>query len=133
MNGAPTGLPTPSIVTMPSSITSSSALCVFGLARLISSASTIEAKIGPGWKVNWPFDWSKICTPVTSEGSRSGVNWMREVVPSSVLASAFASTVLPVPGTSSSSTWPSETSAVSTSLMTCRLPTIALSTFATSF
>ena len=35
-----------------SSIASSSALCVFGGARLISSASTTELKIGPGWKRN---------------------------------------------------------------------------------
>src|SRR5918994_1016969 len=71
-------------------------------------------------------------TPVTSDGSRSGVNWMREFVPSSVFASAFASTVLPVPGTSSSSTWPSLRSAMTTSLMTSRLPRIAWSTLSTS-
>ena len=37
----------PSIETCRSSIASSRALCVFGGARLISSASTIEWKIGP--------------------------------------------------------------------------------------
>ena len=46
-------------------------------------------------------------TPVTSEGSRSGVNWMRCQVRSIEPASARASDVLPVPGTSSSSRCPS--------------------------
>ncbi len=49
MNGSPTECGVPSTVTRPSSITSSSADCVLGEARLISSASTIVAKIGPGW------------------------------------------------------------------------------------
>ena len=40
---------TPSTGTCASSIASSKADCVFGVARLISSASTIWAKIGP-----WP-------------------------------------------------------------------------------
>ena len=35
--------------TLTSCIASSSADCVFGVARLISSASTTLAKIGPGW------------------------------------------------------------------------------------
>ena len=35
--------------TLTSCIASSSADCVFGVARLISSASTRLAKIGPGW------------------------------------------------------------------------------------
>ena len=39
----------PSIETWRSSIASSSALCVFGGARLISSASTTELKTAPGW------------------------------------------------------------------------------------
>ena len=42
----------PSIDTCRSSIASSSALCVLGGARLISSASTTELKIGPAWKRN---------------------------------------------------------------------------------
>ena len=49
MNGRPTGCGSPSTVTRPSSITSSSADCVLGEARLISSASTMVWKIGPGW------------------------------------------------------------------------------------
>ena len=39
---------TPSTVTCRSAIASSSADCVFGIARLISSTSTTFAKIGPG-------------------------------------------------------------------------------------
>ena len=52
MNGSPTSWRTPSTVTFGSSITSSSADWVFGEARLISSASTIVAKIGPRWNSN---------------------------------------------------------------------------------
>src|ERR1700712_2078180 len=55
MNGAPTGRVTPSTVTADSSITSSSADWVFGDARLISSASTMEAKTGPGWNSSAPM------------------------------------------------------------------------------
>ena len=106
-NGTPTGCEMPSTVTLPSSMTSSSADCVFGLARLISSASTMLAKTGPAWNSNAPDFWSYTVMPVMSPGSRSGVNWMRVFVPCTDWASARASEVLPVPGTSSSSTWPS--------------------------
>ena len=58
MNGEPTGRVTPSTVTADSSITSSSADWVLGEARLISSASTTDAKIGPGWNSKAPSDWS---------------------------------------------------------------------------
>lgn len=47
MNGCGTAWVTPSTVTFCSSMTSSSADRVFGEARLISSASTTEAKTGP--------------------------------------------------------------------------------------
>ena len=49
---------TPSTVTFCSSMTSSSADCVFGEARLISSASTMDAKIGPSRYSNSPRFWS---------------------------------------------------------------------------
>nr|KEP24322.1 hypothetical protein DA06_18540 [Georgenia sp. SUBG003] len=58
-------------------MTSRSADWVFGEARLISSASTTLAKIGPSWNSKVCVFGSKIDTPVTSEGSRSGVNWTR--------------------------------------------------------
>src|SRR4029453_703628 len=51
--------------------------------------------------------WLKTFTPVTSEGSRSGVNWRRENEQSIERASAFASIVFPTPGKSSMIRWPS--------------------------
>src|SRR6478609_10671551 len=56
---------------------------------------------------------------------------MRELVPCTVLEMARASWVLPVPGKSSSSRWPSESMQVRASRMTCSLPSTALSQFAT--
>ena len=47
----------PSVVTCCSAIASSSAACVFGIARLISSTSTTFAKIGPGWNSNSRTFW----------------------------------------------------------------------------
>ena len=85
----------PSTVTCVSCIASSSADCVFGDARLISSTRTTFAKTGPGRKRNVPLWRSKTLTPVTSAGSRSGVNCTRWKSRSSERASAFASTVLP--------------------------------------
>jgi len=73
---AESGWLTPSTVTVRSCIASSSAAWVFAGARLISSASTRSAKIGPGRKVN-SCDPVRIETPVMSAGIRSGVNWMR--------------------------------------------------------
>ena len=52
MNGVGIGYVTPSIVACRSSMHSSSALCVFGVARLISSARTTWAMIGPGRNSN---------------------------------------------------------------------------------
>ncbi len=98
---------TPSTVTWRSAIASSSADCVFGVARLISSTSTTFAKIGPGRNSKSRVRWSKTERPVTSVGWRSGVHWMRDgVAPSMVPAIARASTVFAVPGTSSRSTCP---------------------------
>src|ERR671920_742958 len=60
---------------------SSSADCVFGGVRLISSASTMFAKIGPGANTicRRPVVVSSwmMSVPVMSDGIRSGVNWMR--------------------------------------------------------
>ena len=58
MKGRPVSWATPSTVTRDSSMTSKSADWVLGEARLISSASTIEAKIGPLWKFHSPVFWS---------------------------------------------------------------------------
>ena len=88
--------------------------------------------IGPGRNSNsWVF-WLKMDRPVTSDGSRSGVNWMRRKLQPMDLESALASMVLPTPGTSSMRMWPSHrraTRAIRTS--TC-LPTITRSTLATT-
>ena len=56
---------------------SSSALCVLGVARLISSASTMLLKIGPGTKryaLRPSLSCSSTLVPVMSAGIRSGVN-----------------------------------------------------------
>jgi hypothetical protein len=71
----------PPTVTCRSCIASSSAACVFGGARLISSASTMLAKIGPSQErearaCRWRSS-SITSVPVMSAGIRSGVNWMR--------------------------------------------------------
>ena len=86
---------------------SSSADWVFGEARLISSTSRRFAKTGPGRNSNSFVRWLNTFTPVTSEGSRSGVNWMREKEQSTERASALASIVFPTPGKSSMIRWPS--------------------------
>ena len=52
MNGGASTWLTPSTVIWRSSIASSSADWVFGEARLISSARTMLANSGPGWKRN---------------------------------------------------------------------------------
>ena len=124
---------TPSIVTCCSAIASSSADCVFGIARLISSTRTTFANTGPGRNSKSRSRWSKTERPVTSVGCRSGVHWMRAfVAPSTLPAIARASTVFAVPGTSSRRTWPPETRAVRTSLISSVLPRTTVSMFASS-
>src|SRR5690606_12671763 len=97
---------TPSTVTCCSAIASSRALWVRGGARLISSASSSWVNTGPGWKRNSRLAWSKIDTPMMSEGSRSAVNWLRWNSRPRVAAMARARVVLPRPGRSSISRWP---------------------------
>src|SRR6266542_2671480 len=95
---------------------SSSADCVFGDARLISSTSRRCANTGPARNSNSFVRWSKTLTPVTSDGSRSGVNWRREKVQSTERESALASIVFPTPGKSSMMRCPSLTRQRTTSL-----------------
>src|SRR5689334_849743 len=109
MNGRASSYETPSIVTCCSCMHSSSAAWVFGDARLISSTRSMFAKTGPGLNSNSFERWSKTLTPVTSDGSRSGVNCMREKETSSERASAFANIVFPTPGKSSRIRCPSLT------------------------
>ncbi len=107
MNGRPSSYVVPSIVTWFSCMHSSSAACVFGEARLISSTRSMFANTGPGRNSNSFERWLKTLTPVMSDGSRSGVNWTREKEQSSERASALASIVFPTPGKSSMIRWPS--------------------------
>src|SRR5919201_5649562 len=101
MNGRASSYVFPSTVTWFSCMHSSSAACVFGEARLISSTSSRFAKTGPGRNSNSFERWLKTLTPVTSDGSRSGVNCRRENEQSIERARAFASVVFPTPGRSS--------------------------------
>ena len=103
---------------------SSIADCVLGLARLISSPTTTLAKIPPGRNSNWRVSWLNTETPVTSEGSRSGVNWIRRTVQSIERASALLSIVLPTPGTSSISRWPPASSTTSAERAISGLPSM---------
>ena len=84
-----------------------------GEARLISSASRMFVNTGPARNSNTCSFWLKTDTPRMSEGSRSGVNCTRVKRAPIEVASAFASVVLPVPGRSSSSTWPPAAKAAS--------------------
>src|SRR5207302_364026 len=68
--------------------------------------------------------WLKTLEPVMSEGSRSGVDWMRRNVPPTEVARARASIVLPVPGRSWRRTWPPGTRPASASRTTRSLPTM---------
>src|SRR6187399_1040824 len=88
---------------------SSSAAWVFGEARFTSSTRRRFANTGPGRNSNSFCCWLKTLTPVTSDGSRSGVNCRREKWQSSERASALASIVLPTPGKSSMIACPSAT------------------------
>src|SRR6266511_4781120 len=109
MNGRASSYETPSTVTCCSCMHSSKADCVFGEARFISSTRRRLAKTGPGLNWNSFERWLNMFTPVTSDGSRSGVNCMRENETSSDRASAFASIVFPTPGKSSRIRCPSLT------------------------
>src|SRR5919106_6110967 len=109
MKGGASWYETPSTVTWFSCMHSRRAACVFGEARLISSTRSRLVKTGPGRNSNSFVRWSKTFTPVTSDGSRSGVNWSREKEQSSERASALASIVFPTPGKSSMIKCPSAT------------------------
>ena len=110
-NGRPSRRVSPPMVTERSCMASSSADCVFGLARLTSSARTSCAKSGPGRKriSRRPVDSSstRMLVPVMSAGITSGVNWMREKPSPVAAASDRTRSVLPRPGTPSSNRWPS--------------------------
>src|SRR6185369_1062542 len=71
--------------------------------------------------------------PVTSDGRRSGVNWIRRKLHPRLRAIALARTVLPVPGTSSMRRWPRQRSATRARRTSWCLPTITRSTLARTF
>ena len=104
MKPSPSGMRRPSLVTCRSSIASSSAAWVLAGERLISSASSVSVKTGPSRNSNVDESARNTLVPTMSEGSRSGVNWMRVKRASSAAASARAISVLAVPGTPSSNT-----------------------------
>ena len=129
--GRGSGWPTVPTVTTCSCMASSNADCVLGVARLISSASTRLAKIGPGW--NWKArpPWavsSSTLVPRMSAGMRSGVNWMRLYCSCRARAIVRTSSVLPSPGSPSSSTWPPAISAIVTPRTTSSCPTMTRET-----
>ncbi len=120
------------IVTWRSCMASSSADCTLAGARLISSASTMLAKSGPGLNTNSPTSGSQIDTPRMSEGSMSEVNWMRWNFPPIERASAAASVVLPTPGTSSIKRWPRASNPTTASRTASGLPTTQRPMFASN-
>ena len=117
----------PATVTECSCMASRRAAWVFGVARLISSARTMEAKRGPFWKRKLlPSSVrTRMLVPVISAGMRSGVNWMREKGRSSTFDSTRTRWVLPRPGTPSSSTLPPATTARSRCSTTSSWPIIS--------
>ena len=113
----------PATVTVRSCIACSNAACVFGGARLISSASTMLPNTGPGANRNArlpvPGSSSINSVPVMSLGIRSGVNCTRVNVRSSARATVCTSNVLASPGTPMSTTCPPASSAATRSSTTC--------------
>src|ERR1041385_2016257 len=135
-NGGSSSEVRPCTVTRCSCIASSSAAWVLGGVRLISSASTTLAKIGPGMNTSlrWPLAGSSWMTsvPVTSDGMRSGVNWIREKRRSSARAREWISRVLARPGTPMSRQFPPASSATRVCSITASCPTMVLRSSATT-
>ena len=116
------------MVTCFSSIASSRAACVFGGARLISSASRTFVKSGPGRSLNSPACWSYMYVPMISAGRRSGVNCTRLNLHPSAVANVFAINVLANPGKSSINILPFESIPTDILLRFSCLPIITLDT-----
>ena len=124
--GVGSGRVCPSVLTCFSSMASSSALWVLGLARLISSASSTWENIGPGWKTKASFARSYTDTPDKSLGIKSEVNCTRENCRPKVRAKAWAKVVFPTPGTSSISRCPPASRQTMQSWIWPGLPTITV-------
>ena len=103
---------------------------VLGGVRLISSARTMLAKIGPWTNRNarLPVAWSSsmISVPVMSLGIRSGVNWMRLNFRCRARASVATVKVLARPGTPMVRQWPRAKRQISISSIICSWPMITL-------
>ena len=104
INGSGRRWEMPSTVTVCSSIASSSADCVFGVARFISSASRMFVITRPCLYSKLFVSRLYIVKPVISDAVTSGVNCARRLTSPAAFPIAFASVVFPVPGTSSTST-----------------------------
>src|SRR3954454_14431422 len=105
-------------------MTSSNADWTLAGARLISSASRKLANTGPSSMSKPPPPGLRMRVPTTSDGTRSGVNWMRLNVPPRTWASVLIVSVLARPGTPSSRTCPPASSATSTRSSIASWPTI---------
>src|SRR5215218_1930582 len=127
-NGRSSPYVRPAAVTWYSCIASSSAACVLGGVRLISSARMICAKTGPltNRRLRTPPSSSRISVPVMSAGMRSGVNWIRLKLRSRISASVFTSSVFASPGTPVIRQWPPVKSAIRIWSTTASCPTITL-------
>ena len=114
---------------------SSSALCVLGGVRLISSASRMLPKMGPctNVQVRRPLvgSSSMMSVPVMSLGIRSGVNWMRLNTRPRVCAMVRTSSVLAVPGRPVIRQWPPTNRPIMTCSSTSSWPTITRRTCVT--
>ena len=112
MNGCGSECTTPSTVTRFSSMASSSADCVFGEVRFISSASRMLVITSPARYSKRFSSLSNMVKPVISDAMTSGVNCALRKLRPVARPSAIASVVLPTPGTSSMSTCPCASIAV---------------------
>src|ERR1019366_5067003 len=124
-NRPPRGTRWPSLGPWAPSLPLGSGAWVLAGARLISSASRVSVKIGPGRNSKLPLSGRYTLVPMMSEGSRSGVNWTRLKPASIDAARQRAIRVLAVPGTPSSSTCPRQRTASSSPSITCCCPTTA--------
>ena len=115
------------MVTWRSCMASSNALCTFAGARLISSANIKLAKIGPFFTSNFSFLTLYTIVPITSAGSKSGVNWMRLNLASISDDKVLIANVFAKPGTPSKSTWPFANNAINNESTKCFWPTMVWS------
>src|SRR5918992_1588663 len=112
------------MVTWCSCMTSSRADWTLAGARLISSASRKLQNTGPSSVSKPPWSGRQIRVPTRSEGTRSGVNWMRWKLPPRTWARVAMVRVLASPGTPSSSRCPPDNNATRTRSSMPSWPTI---------